>query len=256
MSKGFLTIVQREPLGVCAGITTYNAPIMGMAMKAAPCLAAGNTLILKASEKSPISTLYLGKLAIAAGIPPGVINLLSGDGITGSLLASHMDINKISFTGSVGTGRKIAQAASQSNFKRVPLEMGGKSPSIIFPDADLDEAVSWCVRGILVLAGQVCFASSHIYVHESIKEDVISRMKAAFAQISAVAGNPLDDATEYPPLVDQAHYKRVAGMIEQAKAEATLVAGGDRLFSKVGLPFHRFSRPQVTDSFSRATGWW
>ncbi|BCR84058.1 aldehyde dehydrogenase family protein [Aspergillus chevalieri] len=232
VSKGFLKIVQREPLGVCAGVTAFNAPIMGMAMKAAPSLAAENTIILKASEKSPLSTLYLGKLATAAGVPSGVMNLLSGDGVTGSLLASHMGINKISFTGSVGTGRKIAQAAPQSNFKRVSLEMGGKSPSIIFPDADLDEAVSWCVRGILVLAGQVCFASSRVYVHESIREDVISRMKAAFAEISAVAGNPLDDATEYPPLVDQAHYQRVASMIEQGKAEATLVAGGNRLFSK------------------------
>ena len=166
MSKGFLKIVQREPLGVCAGITAFNAPIMGMTMKAAPCLAAGNTLILKASEKSPLSTLYLGNLAAAAGIPAGVMNLLSGDGVTGSLLASHMDINKISFTGSVGTGCKIAQAASRSNFKRVSLEMGGKSPSIIFPDADLDETVSWCVRSILDLAGQVCFASSRVYIHE------------------------------------------------------------------------------------------
>ncbi|CAG7950298.1 unnamed protein product [Penicillium olsonii] len=232
ISSGFLNIVQREPLGVCAAITAFNAPIMGMAMKAAPCLATGNTLVLKSSERSPLSTLYLGKLANEAGFPPGVFNIVSGGGSTGSLLAEHMDIDQISFTGSVAGGKKVAQAASQSNLKRVALELGGKSPAIIFPDAKLDLAIPWCVNGILVLSGQVCFAGSRIYVHESIKKQVVEQMKASFESMDESFGDPLDEDVEFPPLVNQGHFERVKSFIDRGKQEATLVTGGQAMFSK------------------------
>ncbi|KAJ6050141.1 hypothetical protein N7444_006857 [Penicillium canescens] len=231
-SNGFLNIVQREPLGVCAAITAFNAPIMGMAMKAAPCLATGNTLIMKSSEKTPLSTLYLGMLANEAGLPPGVFNIISGGELAGSLLAKHMGIDQISFTGSVGVGKRIAQAASQSNLKRVALELGGKSPSIIFPDAKLDVAIPWCVNGVLVLSGQICFASSRVYVHESIKKQVVEQMKASFESMDKSFGDPLDEDVDFPPLVDQGHFDRVKGFIDRGKEEATLVTGGQAMFAK------------------------
>lgn len=231
--NGFLKIVQREPLGVCAAITAFNAPIMGMAMKAAPCLATGNTLIMKSSERTPLSTIYLGKLANEAGFPPGVFNIISGGGLTGKLLAEHMGINQISFTGSASVGKQIAQAASQSNLKRITLELGGKSPSIIFPDANLDMAIPWCVNGILVLSGQVCFASSRVYAHESIKQQVVELMQTSFEAKYELFGDTLDKEVEFPPLVDQAHFCKVKGFIDRGKNEATLITGGDALSSKV-----------------------
>ncbi|KAJ6012325.1 hypothetical protein N7522_002680 [Penicillium canescens] len=231
-SNGFLKIVQREPLGVCAAITAFNAPIMGMAMKAAPCLATGNTLIIKSSERTPLSTLYLGKLANEAGFPPGVFNIISGGELAGSLLAKHMDIDHVSFTGSAGIGKQIAQAASQSNLKRVALELGGKSPSIIFPDAKLDVVIPWCVNSILLLSGQVCFASSRVYVHESIKKHVVERMKTSFESMDESFGDPLNEDVEFPPLFSQGHFDRVKGFIDRGKEEATLVTGGEAMFAK------------------------
>lgn len=202
-------------------------------MKAAPCLATGNTLIMKSSEKAPLSTLYLGKLANEAGLPPGVLNIISGGELAGSLLAKHMGIDHISFTGSVGVGKQIAQAASQSNLKRVALELGGKSPSIIFPDAKLDVVIPWCVNGILVLSGQICFASSRVYVHESIKKQVIEQMKASFESMDKSFGDPLDEHVDFPPLIDQGHFDRVKAFIDRGKEEATLITGGQAMFAKV-----------------------
>ncbi|KAJ5345666.1 hypothetical protein N7452_003670, partial [Penicillium brevicompactum] len=229
---GLLKIVQREAIGVCAAIVAFNGPIGLMAIKAAPCLAAGNSIIIKASEKSPLSSLYLGKLVNEAGFPPGVVNFISGDGETGALLSAHMDIDHISFTGSVGVGKKVAQAAAQSNLKRVVLELGGKSPSIIFPDANLDIATQWCAKGITAFSGQMCFASSRLYVHRDIKAEVVDRMKAYFEDLYASFGDSLDETTVYPPMVDQAHFESVSGFIDRGKKEATLVTGGERLFDK------------------------
>jgi acyl-CoA reductase-like NAD-dependent aldehyde dehydrogenase len=206
---------------------------MGMAMKAAPCLATGNTLIMKSSEKTPLSTIYLGKLVNEAGFPPGVFNIISGGALTGSLLAKHMGINQISFTGSAGVGKQIAQAASQSNLKRIALELGGKSPSIIFPDAKLDMAIPWCVDGILVLSGQVCFASSRVYAHESIKKQVVEQMQASFETKLELFGDTLDRKVEFPPLVDKFHFDKVKGFIDRGKKEATLITGGNAISTKV-----------------------
>lgn len=233
--NGFLRIVRRTPIGVCAAINAFNGPLVMVAFKGAPCLAAGNTMIMKASEKTPLSTLFFGKIANQAGLPPGVFNLLSGGGSTGALLASHMNIRKISFTGSEATGKKIAQAAAASNLKRVTLELGGKSPSIVFPDANLDVAVEWCVRGITTNSGQACIASSRVYVHSSIRGQFIERMKAAFEALEPVFGDPKAETTQIGPLVDKFQFDRVSGFIAAGKKEATLVTGGEPLKKQVRL---------------------
>ncbi|CAG8934779.1 unnamed protein product [Penicillium salamii] len=232
VSNGFYKIVQREPIGVCASITAFNEPIYGMAASLAPCLAAGCTMIIKPSMKSPLSTIYMGKLANEAGLPHGVLNIIPGGPITGGLLATHMDINYITFTGGLQAGKEVSRLAAISNLKRVKLELGGKSPSLIFADANLDVAIPWCVNGINLLSGQVCSASSRVYVHESIKNEVINRMKAEFEAMEGKFGNPLDKTTGYGPLVDKAHFDRVTEMIERGTAEATLVTGGKPVFEK------------------------
>ncbi|KAF9886961.1 hypothetical protein FE257_010702 [Aspergillus nanangensis] len=230
--NGFMKIVRREPIGVCAAINAFNGPLVMTALKGAPALAAGNTIIIKSSEKSPLSSIYLGKLANEAGIPPGVINFISGAGPTGALLASHMDIRKISFTGSTGTGKRIAQAAAASNLKKVSLELGGKSPSIVFADANLDIAVKWCTQGVVGNSGQVCIASSRVYVHESIRDRFVDALKAAFEASQAGFGDPSDANTHLPPLIDNLQFERVSKIIEEGKRENTLVTGGCRLFSE------------------------
>ncbi|KAJ5239856.1 hypothetical protein N7468_004475 [Penicillium chermesinum] len=230
--NGFLKIVRHEPIGVCAAINAFNGPLVMCGFKGAPCLAAGNTMIMKASEKSPLSSLYLGKLANEAGIPPGVINFISGAGLTGALLASHMGIDKVSFTGSTATGKKIAKAAVESNLKRVSLELGGKSPSIVFPDANLDVAVQWCTQGIVGNSGQACIASSRVYVHESIRDVFIDQMKTAFEAAKAGFGDPFSKTTTLPPLIDKLQFDRVSKFVEEGKKQSTIVTGGCALSSE------------------------
>ena len=140
--NGTYTIVSYHPLGVCVGLASWNATILYTGWKIAPALASGNVCIFKASEKSPLGALALGKLVIEAGFPPGVVQFLTGAGALGELLSSHMDVNKVSFTGSAATGRKVQQAASKSNMKRVTLELGGKSPALIFDDANIENALN------------------------------------------------------------------------------------------------------------------
>lgn len=224
---GFYKLVQHEPLGVCAGITPWNGPLMVLALKAAPALAAGNTFILKPPEKSPLSSLYAGSLFAKAGIPDGVFNIVTGDGLTGNLLAKHPDIDKVSFTGSVPTGRKIQEAANASNMKRVTLELGGKSPAIVFEDADIPAAVAALAQGITMNAGQVCVASSRVYVHRSVLDQVVSGIKTEFDRIASTIGaDPQDASTTFGPVVDKQQHDRVHDFIEQGKKDARLVTGG------------------------------
>lgn len=198
-------------------------------MKVAPALATGNCMVVKGSEKSPLSIMHLAALAKEAGFPPGVLSVVNGSGDTGSAMASHMDINKISFTGSVAVARKIAALASGSNFKKVTFELGGKSPSIVFPDANLDVATKWCLRSITDLSGQACVASSRIYVHESIKEAFLTQMKAAFESIHDTYGDPFNQTKTNGPLVDRLQHDRVLQFVEQGKKEATLLTGGEKM---------------------------
>ncbi|KAK4942819.1 hypothetical protein LTR10_017579 [Elasticomyces elasticus] len=224
---GFYKIVRHEPLGVCTGITPWNGPMMVLSLKAAPALATGNTFILKPPELSPLSSLFASHLLGQAGAPEGVLNVVTGDGSTGALLAGHMRIQKVSFTGSVPTGRKIAAAANESNMKRVTLELGGKSPALVFADADLTDAISWLTRGITQNTGQACIASSRVYVEESIADELIQAIQTNFEAANFNLGNdPQDHKTTYGPLISKAQKQRVSAFIEQGKKDASLVVGG------------------------------
>ncbi|OAA65378.1 Aldehyde/histidinol dehydrogenase [Niveomyces insectorum RCEF 264] len=225
---GFVKLVRQEPLGVCAGINPFNAPVATLIMKAAPCLATGNVFILKPSEQSPLGSLAMGPLFAAAGFPPGVFQVVTGAGETGALLASHMRIRKVSFTGSVATGRKIQIAAAQSNLKRVTLELGGKSPAVVFADADLENALTWCVNGVLARSGQVCVAATRLYVQRAIAEKFIATYTSRMQAAAAGLGDPSDPATVLGPLVNRTALERVTRMIERGRSEAELVVGGVR----------------------------
>lgn len=189
----------------------------------------GNTFVHKSSERSPLSAIFLGRLFKEAGFPPGVVNLLSGDGKTGSLMASHMDIARISFTGSTAAGRKVQIAAAQSNLKPVTLELGGKSASIVFDDADLENAVKHNSQNFLFNNAQACSAATRLLVHESIANDFVENLKNAWAGLSKTIGDPADENTFMGPMVDQAQADRVKEYVEGAKADGidVLFDGGD-----------------------------
>lgn len=207
---------------------------MVLAMKAAPALATGNTFILKPPEKSPLSSLFVANLFERAGFPPGVFNIVCGEGATGALLCNHMKVDKVSFTGSVSTGRRVQDAANKSNMKRVTLELGGKSPAIVFDDANIPSAAKALSQGITSNAGQVCVACSRVYVHESVADQLISEIKTLFEGIASTLGqDPQDSTTSFGPVVDKAQYERVHSFIEQGKTDSTLVTGGYR-YPKTG----------------------
>lgn len=228
---GFLKIVRNEPLGVTAGIIPWNGPIGNVGLKAGPALATGNCFILKPSEKTPFAALALLPLIKEAGFPPGVFQVLSGDGSTGALLASHMRVRKVSFTGSIPTGKKIQEMAAKSNLKRVTLELGGKSPAVVFDDCNLDNSVTWTVNAITGHSGQVCFAASRVYVQEGIYDKFIEKYKSQFVERTKALGDPDAESTMLGPLVDEAQFKRVTGFIERGKQQesGTLLAGGARI---------------------------
>ncbi len=225
--------MRNEPLGVTAGIVPWNGPIAMLGMKAGPALATGNCFILKPSEKTPFSSLALGHLIKEAGFQPGVFQVLSGDGTTGALIASHMRIRKVSFTGSVATGKKVQEMAAKSNLKRVTLELGGKSPALVFDDCNLDNAVTWCVNAITFNTGQVCFAASRVYVQDTIYDKFVEKYKEAMMAKSKDIGDPDESSTNMGPLVDEGQLKRVQGFIERGQqGQGTLLLGGKRVGEK------------------------
>ncbi|OHF04692.1 aldehyde dehydrogenase [Colletotrichum orchidophilum] len=230
---GFLKIVRNEPLGVCCGIIPWNAPIGSIGMKAGPALAMGNCFILKPSEKTPLSALAFGTLIEQAGFPPGVFQIVSGDGSTGALLASHMKVRKVSFTGSTNTGRKIQEMAAKSNMKRVTLELGGKSPAVVFKDCNLENAITWCANAITANTGQVCFAASRVYVEAPIYDEFLAGYKKAMEEKLKEVGDPDAEGTTIGPLVDKAQFERVRGFIERGQqGQGTLLVGGGRIGDK------------------------
>lgn len=222
-----LTYTVREPLGIVAAIVPWNFPLMIGMWKVAPALACGCTVVLKPAEITPLTALRMGELALAAGIPPGVLNVVPGFGKTaGAALVSHPDVDKVTFTGSPAVGRQILASAA-GNLKRVTLELGGKSANIIFPDADRDAAVKAAASGIFFNSGQVCSAGSRILAHESIYPEIVERL-AVRAQ-SMRLGNPTDEATALGPLVSAAQMNRVLDYIAIGRREgATVAAGGTR----------------------------
>lgn len=231
---GVMKIVRNEPLGVTVGIIPWNAPLISSMIKLGPAIITGNCFIMKPSEKTPFAALALGSLIKEAGFPPGVIQVLSGDGSTGALLASHMRVRKVSFTGSVNTGRKIQEMASKSNLKRVSLELGGKSPAIVFDDCNFENAIHWCALGITVNSGQGCIATSRVYVQDTIYPKFLAAFKAAMEARLKVMGDPDDSNVFFGPMVDKAQYERVKGFIERGKSQGQLLTGGTDVSQKVG----------------------
>jgi aldehyde dehydrogenase (NAD+) len=205
-----------EPIGTVAAITPWNTPLGLLGWKLFPALAAGNTVVVKPSEVTPTSTLRLAELVVEAGFPPGVVNVVTGAGATGGALVSHVGIDKIAFTGSAATGTAIAHAAADRN-ARVSLELGGKSPNVIFADADLDNAVNGVMAGIFAATGQSCMAGSRVLVEDAVYDDVAELLVSRAGQIRA--GDPLDPATQLGPLASPAQFEKVTGYLELARDE-------------------------------------
>lgn len=225
--------VTREPLGVVAAVVPWNFPILMASWKFAPALAAGNSLILKPSEKSPLTAIRIAALAKQAGIPDGVFNVLPGAGETGRLLALHMDVDCLAFTGSTGVGKKIMACAAESNLKRVWLELGGKSPNIVLEDCpDIGAAARAAAGGIFFNQGEMCSAGSRILVQRSIYPAFIAAMIEAAKGYAP--GDPLDPATQMGAIVDELQYQRVLSYIETGKRECKLLAGGTAVKQEQG----------------------
>ncbi|WP_417561504.1 betaine-aldehyde dehydrogenase [Marinomonas sp.] len=218
---------RREPLGVCAGIGAWNYPIQIAMWKAAPALAAGNAMVFKPSEETPLSALKLAEIFTEAGLPAGVFNVVQGDYRVGQMLTAHPGIAKISFTGEVGTGKKV-MAASASSLKSVTMELGGKSPMIIFDDCKLDDAVSAAMVANFYTQGEVCTNGTRVFVHETIYDRFLEKLKSRTEQL--IIGDPLNPETQIGALISKSHLKKVVNAIEQAKqSSARLLTGGYQL---------------------------
>jgi aldehyde dehydrogenase (NAD+) len=241
---------RKEPIGVVGAIIPWNGPLPATLWKLGPVLATGCTLVLKPAEEASLTALRLGELALQAGVPPGVINIVTGYGETaGAALAAHPDVDKIAFTGSSATGRLIVQA-SAGNIKRLSLELGGKSPHIIFADADLDAAAQAAAMGVFANCGQICCAGTRVFIEQSIYQQVVERIAAIAKRLRV--GNGLDPATQMGPLVSAQQLERVQSYVDIGQQQgATVVAGGARL-TEGALADGYFMQPtvfaNVTDS--------
>ncbi|KAH7018775.1 Aldehyde/histidinol dehydrogenase [Ilyonectria destructans] len=225
-TPGQLNVTLRQPFGVVAAIIPWNVPLVAFSGKVGPALAAGNTVILKSSEKAPLTSSKVAEYINQAGFPPGVVNILSGHGhISGAALASHMDVRALSFTGSTRTGRLIQEAAAKSNMKNLIFELGGKSPAVVFEDADLEKAVPATAHSIQWNSGQVCMANSRVYVQRSIAPAFIEAFKESFGRVHL--GDPTDPATNHGPLADAAQADIVTRYLEMGKQSGQLILGGD-----------------------------
>ena len=226
---GFMYML-REPIGVCGQIIPWNVPVSMASIKIATALACGNTLVLKPAELACLSTLRLAEVIQETGLPPGVINIVPGFGSTaGSALALHPDVDKVAFTGSTAVGKQILQA-SAGNFKRVTLELGGKAPNIIFPDADIEKALQAAVRSFCGNSGQVCSAGTRLLVHESLHDEVTERIED---RSTYKVGSPFDPDTKLGPLISGKQLERVMSYIDAGReAGAALSLGGSRVGNK------------------------
>ena len=245
---GMMHYIRYEPIGVVAAISPWNSPLVLTVWKLAPALAAGNTVVVKPSEYSSASMLYLAKLFEAAGFPPGVVNVITGVGReTGEALINHPLVERIAFTGGEAGGRAVYQAAAKS-FKRVSLELGGKSPNIVFEDADLDDAVKGAVAGVFAAAGQTCMAGSRLLVQESIHDAFVEKL-VAFAG-SAKLGDPMRSDTDIGPIATPPQFEKILNYIAIAKGEgATCVLGGERAIGR-DLDGGLFIKPTIFTNVS------
>ncbi|WP_338811368.1 aldehyde dehydrogenase family protein (plasmid) [Agrobacterium leguminum] len=216
----------REPIGVCGLIVPWNYPLLMAIWKVGPALAAGCTLVLKPAEQTPLSALRFGELVLEAGFPEGVFNVVTGDGKAGAALAEHPDVDKIAFTGSTEVGKLVVRAAT-GNLKKVTVELGGKSPQIVLPDADLSAAIPGTAMGIFFNMGQVCAAGSRIYAHKKVFDELVSGLADEAAKLKI--GRGLEPGTNIGPLVSQEQLDRVSGFLDAGRRDgAEVVAGGER----------------------------
>jgi aldehyde dehydrogenase (NAD+) len=223
-----LAYTRHEPIGVVGQIIPWNFPLLMLSWKIAPALATGNCIVLKPSEFTPLTAIRMCSIIQEAGFPPGVVNIITGYGNTvGQAISEHMKIDKVAFTGSTLVGRKIMEAAAKSNLKNVTLELGGKSPNIIFNDADLEQAVNWAAHGIFWNHGQTCCAGSRIFVQEGIYDEFLKRFTERAKAIKI--GNPFGEGVDQGPQVSQIQYDRIMSYIESGKADGAKVhLGGER----------------------------
>ncbi|MCF4967588.1 aldehyde dehydrogenase family protein [Nostoc sp. CMAA1605] len=229
ISGPYFCYTRHEPVGVVGQIIPWNFPIVMQAWKLAPALATGNTVVLKTAEQTPLSALRVGELIIEAGFPPGVVNILSGYGPTaGAAIAHHMDVDKVAFTGSTQVGHLIMEAAAKSNLKRVTLELGGKSPNIVFADADLDAAIEGAQNAIFFNQGQCCSAGSRLFVEAKCYDEFVA--KTVEKAKNRIVGDPFDSNTQQGPQVDKDQFDRVMSYIESGMREgAQILCGGNRV---------------------------
>ena len=240
-----LATITREPMGVVGAIVPWNFPLLMASWKIGPVLASGNSLVLKPSEKSPLTALRVAELAVEAGLPPGVFNVVPGFGHTaGRALAAHMDVDCIAFTGSTATGKTVMQLAAQSNLKKVGLECGGKSPNIVLADApDLDKAATAAAFAIFFNQGEMCSAGSRLLVQDSVKDQLLEKIAQVGRDMQP--GDPLDPATKLGAIVDETQMKRVLSYIDAGKTDgATVALGGSRARADSG---GYFVEPTVFD---------
>ena len=242
LGGGSFAYTRREPIGLCLGIGAWNYPIQIACWKAAPALACGNAMIFKPSETTPLSALKLAAILVEAGLPAGVFNVVQGAGDVGGALAEDPRIAKISVTGSLATGARVMQAASVGT-RPVTLELGGKSPILVFADADLDAAVSGAILGNFYSAGQICSNGTRVFVERSVRAAFVDRLLARTAAIRL--GDPLDEATEMGPLVSKAQYERVLSYLTLGTAEGATLAAGGRAAKVEGFPDGLFVEPTV-----------
>ncbi|KAA2253573.1 aldehyde dehydrogenase family protein [Solihabitans fulvus] len=223
----FLSFTTKEPVGVVGQIIPWNYPVMMASWKLAPVLAAGCTVVLKPAEQTPLSVLRLAELIQEAGVPDGVVNIVTGDGEAGAALAAHPDVDKIAFTGSTEVGRLIVQAAA-GNMKKVTLELGGKSPNIVYADADLDKAIATSANAIFFNQGESCIAGSRLYVQRSVFDQVLEGIREEAKKIRV--GRGIDEGTQMGPLVSAEQLDRVLGYVGTGREEgATVYSGGSRI---------------------------
>lgn len=223
----YFCYTRHEAVGVCGQITPWNFPMLMYGMKLAPALVMGNAVVLKPAEQTPLTALRVGELILEAGFPPGVVNILPGFGAAGAAIASHMDVDKVAFTGSTEVGHLVMEAAGRSNLKRVSLELGGKSPNIVFADADMDMTIEGCHQGLFFNQGQVCCAGSRLYVEERAYDEFVERSVARARR--RTVGDPLHADTEQGPQIDSTQFEKVMSYIDLGQREgAQLLCGGKR----------------------------
>ena len=234
-AKGYTSLFRKEPVGVCAQITPWNYPLMMAVWKIGPALAAGCTVVLKPAPATPLTTLMLGELIAKAGIPPGVVNIVTGGNATGQALVEHPQVRMVSLTGSTATGKQVMRTAADT-LKRVHLELGGKAPFIVFEDADVETVAAKATFAATVNTGQDCTAATRVYVHESKLAQAQEAIVEAMRKVTV--GSPFEAGVEMGPLVSAAQRERVMGFVERAKAEGAKVLTGGRIPSQLAQGYY------------------